>query len=211
MSESGSEGLVDSPASNTRTKIAARAENVTALNVSGNDSGNDSGNETDTDNEDDLAPMLNSDLDSSLFQSEEDPADRAHVFYLDHDAKDALAKFLQESVIAGAVVSHNRELIKSAPNYNEAVEKFLFYNDYRAADDDDANDNEAREMMILRAALHVNMAGCQRAVYQHYIEEARRCVLAKTPHNESTYTLVVDYGQNMELPVFNHQNKRYQE
>jgi len=193
--DSGS--LVDSPARNTRTQIAARAENDTALDES------DSESDSESDDEGDLAPMLNSDLDSSLFLSEEDPDDRAHVFYLDDCAKDAMAKFLEETAIAGAIVSHNKDLIESATNYNDAVRKFLFHHDYRAADDDVAN--EAREMMILRAALHVNMAGCQRATYQHYVKVARQCVLDNTPHEESTYTFVVDYGQNMEVPVFNHQ------
>lgn len=133
--DSGS--LVNSPARNTRTQIAARAENDTALDES----------DSESDDEGDLAPMLNSDLDSSLFLSEEDPDDRAHVFYLDDCAKDALAKFLEETAIAGAIVSHNKDLIESAPNYNDAVGKFLFHHDYRADDDDVAN--EAREMMIL--------------------------------------------------------------
>jgi hypothetical protein len=55
--------------------------------------------------------------------------------------------------------------------------------------------------MMLEAADHVKMARAQRQLYQDKVEKARRTV--EKVHSEQTYTFVVDYGQNMELPVFN--------
>jgi hypothetical protein len=45
------------------------------------------------------------------------------------------------------------------------------------------------------------MARSQRKLYQDKVEKAVKSV--DKPHSERTYTFVVDYGQNMELPVFN--------
>lgn len=62
---------------------------------------------------------------------------------------------------------------------------------------------EEREQLLLEAADHVNMANIQRALYQLKIEEAQRDARAGKRHSERKYTFVVDYGQNMELPVYN--------
>ena len=40
-------------------------------------------------------------------------------------------------------------------------------------------------------------------LYQKYIAKAIGCAKNGTAHGERTYTFVVDYGQNVELPVFN--------
>ena len=60
---------------------------------------------------------------------------------------------------------------------------------------------EEREQMMLEAAEHIKMARAQRKLYQDKVEAAQRTV--DRPHSERTYTFVVDYGQNMSLPVFN--------
>ncbi len=60
---------------------------------------------------------------------------------------------------------------------------------------------EEREQMMLKAAEHIKMARAQRQLYQEKVEKARRTV--EKVHLERTYTFVVDYGQNMELPIFN--------
>ncbi len=63
--------------------------------------------------------------------------------------------------------------------------------------------DEEMEQMILRAATHVYSARAQRALYQSLVSKAISDTKRQLPHNLCTYTLVVDYGQNMELPVFN--------
>lgn len=57
--------------------------------------------------------------------------------------------------------------------------------------------------LLLAAAVHIKMARVQRSLYIHYVAEAVNHTLANKAHNEKTYTFVVDYCQNMELPVFN--------
>ena len=54
---------------------------------------------------------------------------------------------------------------------------------------------------MLEAAEHIRMARAQQTLYRAKIDAARMSV--DRPHSERTYTFVVDYGQNMELPVFN--------
>ena len=60
---------------------------------------------------------------------------------------------------------------------------------------------EQREQMMLDAAEHIKMARSQRKLYQDKVEKAVQSV--NKPHSERTCTFVVDYGQNMELPIFN--------
>ena len=55
---------------------------------------------------------------------------------------------------------------------------------------------------MLRAALHVRRADVQREGYQRAEAAAIACKQSKKDHTQSSYTLVVDYGQNMELPTF---------
>jgi hypothetical protein len=61
---------------------------------------------------------------------------------------------------------------------------------------------ESRERMIIRASEHVRMAQVQRLLYVLFVHKARADRLANKPHSESSYTFVVDYGQNMALPAF---------
>ena len=63
-------------------------------------------------------------------------------------------------------------------------------------------DLESREQMIGRAYLHVEMACAQRLLYNRLTAKARSDAEQKKPHTQRTYTLVVDYGQNMEIPSF---------
>lgn len=62
-----------------------------------------------------------------------------------------------------------------------------------------------REEMLLRAALHVRMAKKQRELYRSVVAKAVDHAKQNIPHKDRSYTFVVDYGQNMELPVFNKQ------
>ena len=68
---------------------------------------------------------------------------------------------------------------------------------------DDAD--ESREKMMLRMGTHVQMARVQRELYRHYVNKAINDAEIGALHSERSYTFVVDYGQNMELPVFNHE------
>ena len=61
---------------------------------------------------------------------------------------------------------------------------------------------KSRERMLLRAAVHVSMARVQRELYVKYVEMAWFDAKAKKPHSSRSYCFVVDFGQNMELPVF---------
>ncbi len=56
--------------------------------------------------------------------------------------------------------------------------------------------------MLLRAAWHVKSACCQQSLYKCLVDKARSDAKAKVPHSKRTYTFVVDYGQNMEMPCF---------
>ena len=62
---------------------------------------------------------------------------------------------------------------------------------------------EEKERMLLEAAEHIKMARAQRKLYQEKVAKAKRT--ATNPHASRTYTFVVDYGQNMELPKFGEQ------
>jgi hypothetical protein len=62
---------------------------------------------------------------------------------------------------------------------------------------------EEREQMMLDAAEHIKMARAQRKLYQQKVDDVKRTV--DRPHSERTYIFVVDYGQNMSLPIFNSQ------
>jgi hypothetical protein len=57
--------------------------------------------------------------------------------------------------------------------------------------------------MLLQAAVHIKMARTQRALYQAKVADAVADATARKEHLVRRYTFVVDYGQNMELPVYN--------
>ena len=57
--------------------------------------------------------------------------------------------------------------------------------------------------MLIRAAVHVKSARVQRLLYRYYVSKARSHAEQQLPHHLRSRTFVVDYGQNMELPVFN--------
>ena len=63
--------------------------------------------------------------------------------------------------------------------------------------------DEERELMLLQAAEHVKMARAQRALYHAKVADAVADATKGIDHAERRYTFVVDYGQNMELPVYN--------
>ena len=64
---------------------------------------------------------------------------------------------------------------------------------------------EEREVLLLESAIHIRMARAQRSLYQLKIDEAQVDAKEGKEHSQRRYTFVVDYGQNMELPVYNKQ------
>ena len=56
--------------------------------------------------------------------------------------------------------------------------------------------------MLIEAAKHIKMARAPRALYlyQAKVDLVVRDATAKMDHSERVYTIVVDYGQTMELP-----------
>ncbi len=63
--------------------------------------------------------------------------------------------------------------------------------------------DKERELGLLQAAVHIKMARAQRALYQAKVADADVDATAGKEHLVRRYTFVVDYGQNMELPVYN--------
>ena len=57
--------------------------------------------------------------------------------------------------------------------------------------------------MLICAAKHVSMVQVQRLVYVQLVHKARQHAQLNVPHSIRSYTFVCDYGQNMELPIFN--------
>jgi hypothetical protein len=57
--------------------------------------------------------------------------------------------------------------------------------------------------MIIRANEHVQMARAQRILYVNLVLKAREHSKQNIEHIQRSYTFVVDFGQNMELPSFN--------
>ena len=86
-----------------------------------------------------------------------------------------------------------------------------------AADSTDADDTELNplaevseqtadmEVLLMAAAVHVKQASAQRLKYNYYIRLAIKDAKERTAHAFRTYCFVVDYGQNMELPLFSSQ------
>jgi hypothetical protein len=64
-------------------------------------------------------------------------------------------------------------------------------------------EEEERELMLLEAAAHIKMARVQRALYQAKVALVVQGAMVNKDHLGRVYTVVVDYGQNMELPVYN--------
>jgi hypothetical protein len=63
--------------------------------------------------------------------------------------------------------------------------------------------DKERELMLLQAVVHIKMARAQRALYQAKVADAVADATEGKEHLVRRYTFVVDYGQNMELPVYN--------
>jgi hypothetical protein len=57
--------------------------------------------------------------------------------------------------------------------------------------------------MLLQAAAHIKMAKAQRALYQAKVVDVVADATARKEHSLRRYTFVVDYRQNMELPMYN--------
>jgi hypothetical protein len=58
-------------------------------------------------------------------------------------------------------------------------------------------------LLLLQAAAHIKMARAQRALYQAKVAYAVADATARKELLVRRYSFVVDYGQNMELPVYN--------
>ena len=60
------------------------------------------------------------------------------------------------------------------------------------------------ERILLQEALHVRMAEALRELYRHYVRVvAEEHILTNRRHSTRTYVLIVNFGQEMELPCFN--------
>ena len=66
----------------------------------------------------------------------------------------------------------------------------------------DAEILENERFLIKEASEHVKMASAQQKLVSNKIELARSDGKNQVPHRDRTYTLIVDYAQNMELPWF---------
>jgi hypothetical protein len=66
-----------------------------------------------------------------------------------------------------------------------------------------AKADKERELMLLQAAAHIKIARAQRALYQAKVADAVADATARKEHLVGRYTFVVDYRQNVELPVYN--------
>ena len=75
--------------------------------------------------------------------------------------------------------------------------------DLNSADAASNGADEERELMLLEAAEHIKMARAQRALYQAKVANAVADATEGKDHTVRRYTFVVDYDQNMELPVYN--------
>jgi len=64
---------------------------------------------------------------------------------------------------------------------------------------------EAREQLLLDATKHVKMAREQSALHQAHVAEAVCDATDGKSHYKQRYSLVVDYGQNMQVPIFNNE------
>jgi hypothetical protein len=63
--------------------------------------------------------------------------------------------------------------------------------------------DKVRELTLLQAAVHIKLTLAQRALYQAKVADVVADATAGKEHSVRRYTFVVDYGQNMELPVYN--------
>ena len=61
---------------------------------------------------------------------------------------------------------------------------------------------EANERLVMIASKHVKAARSQRKLLNDKVEQAIKDVENNLPHKDTVHTLVVDYGQNMQLPWF---------
>ena len=62
---------------------------------------------------------------------------------------------------------------------------------------------EARELLLLELAKHIQMERAQQCLYQACVAAAVHD--AREDHSVRTYMFVVDYGQNMEIQTFNNE------
>ena len=64
-------------------------------------------------------------------------------------------------------------------------------------------EEEERDLLLLQIGEHIRMYRSQRALYIERVEAAVMDAKAGVEFADRRYTFVVDYGQNMELPVYN--------
>jgi len=130
---------------------------------------------------------INSSIDDQLFREEEESSEDApQEESADEEDEDIIVEE-GEDVTAKALRAN------PLPKNNEIDE------DEMAFDPDDEN----REQMILRAVKHVKRARAQRKEYQKWVRIAQDHTERNVPHKDRVRCGVVDYGQNMQLPLYN--------
>jgi hypothetical protein len=97
------------------------------------------------------------------------------------------------------VTDNNNIVIDIVGHVMSELEDLIENPDAAATDPND----EAVERAMIRSALHVYASRIQRKLYQEAAKRAREDAEANTPHPVRVRTYVVDFGQNMEMPVFN--------
>lgn len=105
--------------------------------------------------------------------------------------------------------SDNEEGVDATENDNNIVNDSMISELSELLENPDAAasdpNEEAIEQAMIRSAVHVWSARIQRKWYQEAAKRAQEDVEANKPHSQTERTYVVDYGQNMEMPVFNSQ------
>ena len=118
-----------------------------------------------------------------------------HRYFADHTAREALT--------CGVVDSDDTNIDEPSEEVVIAGEQEV--NVINLPESAVSQVEESRELMVLESAKHIRMARAQRALYQKLVVDAVSDAEEGKDHMERRYTFVVDYGQNMELPVFNDQ------
>ncbi len=61
------------------------------------------------------------------------------------------------------------------------------------------------EVLLLESAEHVKMARVQQLLYQQKVAMVVKDAVDRVDHSLHTYTFVVNYGKNLELPIYNNE------
>jgi hypothetical protein len=75
--------------------------------------------------------------------------------------------------------------------------------DFKCPDVASTKADKERELLLLQALAYIKIARAQRALYQVKVADVVADATARKDYSVRRYTFVVDYWQNMELPVYN--------